>query len=153
VILAPLSPAHESAIAAILSEEPRLGVPRPGPREPTALWLRRRLADPFARTFVASTEELGVFGVTALERIEAGTAELTYWVSSGFRGRGLGTAAARATVELAFDSLGLRTLDAWVAETNAGSRAILERLAFARRAVTVMSTGAADMLAYRRSAA
>jgi RimJ/RimL family protein N-acetyltransferase len=152
VILAPLSPAHESAIAAILSDEPSLGVPRPGPREAPGPWLRRRLQDRFTRTFVASTKELGIFGVTALERIEAGTAELTYWVAAGFRRRGLGTAAARATVELAFHSLSLRVLDAWVAETNAGSRAILERLGFVHRPATVVSGGGAAVLAYRRSA-
>ena len=153
MILSPLSLAHGPAIAGILGDEQCLGVPRPGPRESTALWLRRRLDDPFARTFVAATEEQGIFGVTALERIEALTAELTYWVAPGFRGRGLGAAAARATVEIAFDSLRLRLLDAWVAETNAGSRAILERLEFAHRPATVVSSGGATVLAYRRLSA
>lgn len=55
---------------------------------------------------------------------------LGYWVDSGHNGRGLGTAAVREIVDLAFGWLGLHRVEAGTLRHNIGSRQVLERNAF-----------------------
>jgi ribosomal-protein-alanine N-acetyltransferase len=57
---------------------------------------------------------------------------LGYWVDSGHNGRGLGTAAVREIVELAFGSLGLHRVEAATLQPNIGSQRVLDRNGFVR---------------------
>ena len=57
---------------------------------------------------------------------------LGYWVGSGHNGRGLGTAAVREIVDLAFGPLGLHRVEAGTLPHNIGSQRVLERNGFVR---------------------
>ncbi|WP_407320299.1 GNAT family N-acetyltransferase [Isoptericola halotolerans] len=57
---------------------------------------------------------------------------LGYWVDAGLAGRGIMTAAVRATVGLARDDLGLHRLQAATLLHNTASQRVLERAGFAR---------------------
>lgn len=58
------------------------------------------------------------------------TCEIGYWLRADFQGRGVVTAACRALVRHAFESLGLNCVRLAAATGNAPSRAIPERLGF-----------------------
>lgn len=55
-----------------------------------------------------------------------------YWVYSGFRGRGVATAAVAMGVDMAFSRLQLHRVEATVMEMNGASRRVLERNGFRR---------------------
>ena len=57
---------------------------------------------------------------------------LGYWVDRAHNGRGLGSAAVRDIVEVAFGPLGLHRVEAGTLRHNVGSRRVLERNGFVR---------------------
>lgn len=59
-------------------------------------------------------------------------AELGYWVAKDYRNRGLATAAIRAMTEYAFQSLGLKRVEAFPFSSNAISRRVLKKAGFTR---------------------
>ena len=74
-----------------------------------------------------------VVGRVTLSNIVRGpfqSCNLGYWVDSGHNGRGLGTAAVREIVELAFGPLGLHRVEAGTLPHNIGSQRVLERNGF-----------------------
>jgi RimJ/RimL family protein N-acetyltransferase len=88
----------------------------------------RRLA---GTAHVFAIEDEGRFvGLVGFHQIEAGAAELGYWVGHADQGRGIGGHAVRAAVRVAFDYLRLRRLWADVLADNLPSIRILERLGF-----------------------
>jgi ribosomal-protein-alanine N-acetyltransferase len=58
------------------------------------------------------------------------SAHLGYWVSEDSTGRGVGTAAVAATLELAFTTCGLHRLQAATLVHNLGSQKVLQRNGF-----------------------
>ena len=62
-------------------------------------------------------------------------AEIGYWVSAAFQGKGIVTRAARALVDYTFDDLGLNRMEIRCAEGNKKSRAIAERLGFRQEGI------------------
>jgi [ribosomal protein S5]-alanine N-acetyltransferase len=77
----------------------------------------------------------GVVGRVTLSNIVRGpfqSCNLGYWVDSGHSGRGLGTAAVREIVDLAFGPLGLHRVEAGTLRHNIGSQRVLERNGFVR---------------------
>ncbi len=76
-----------------------------------------------------------VVGRVTLSNIVRGpfqSCNLGYWVGSRHNGRGLGTAAVREIVDLAFGALGLHRVEAGTLPHNIGSQRVLERNGFIR---------------------
>ena len=59
-------------------------------------------------------------------------AEISYWVASPARGRGVATRAVRLLVDYAFDVLRADVLRLWTHSENAASGAVAERAGFVR---------------------
>ena len=77
----------------------------------------------------------GVVGCVTLSNIVRGafqSCNLGYWVDAEHNGRGLGTAAVRESVDLAFGPLGLHRVEAGTLRHNIGSQRVLERNGFIR---------------------
>ncbi|HJQ69918.1 MAG TPA: GNAT family protein [Blastocatellia bacterium] len=62
-------------------------------------------------------------------------AEIGYWVSREFQGKGIVTRAARAMVDYSFGELELNRVEIHCAEGNSKSRAVAERLGFREEGV------------------
>ena len=80
-------------------------------------------------------------------------ADLGYWLVERARGKGIGVSAVRLLVEWGLRRPGIDALEAFVAEDNAASRRLLERLGFTaagRRAHRVNELDA-ELLVYRLS--
>ncbi|HEX3689377.1 MAG TPA: GNAT family N-acetyltransferase [Solirubrobacteraceae bacterium] len=76
-----------------------------------------------------------VVGRVTLNDIVGGILEschLGYWLSQGYNGRGLATAAVAEVMGIAFGELGLHRIEAGVVPHNVRSRAVLERNGFVR---------------------
>lgn len=81
---------------------------------------------------VADNALLGGVTLANLRRGVAQAASIGYWVGARHARQGVMTAAMRALVPFAFDSLRLHRLEAACIPTNAASIALLERSGFAR---------------------
>ncbi len=78
---------------------------------------------------------VGGIGLTLGEGIFSRSAEFGYWLGEPFWGRGIVTAAARATAEAAMPLFDLVRLEARVFEWNAASMRVLEKCGFVREGV------------------
>lgn len=78
----------------------------------------------------ADSQAVGTVGVRLKEDIEAGTAELGYWLGEEYWGRGIATEATRAVVPYALEKFQLRRIDAWVYQWNPASARVLEKCDF-----------------------
>lgn len=79
-------------------------------------------------------ELAGVIGYHKIDW-ENRKAEIGYWISARFQGKGIVTRAARALVDYTFNELGFNRLEIRCAEGNRKSRAIAERLGFRQEGV------------------
>lgn len=84
---------------------------------------------------VVRGEPAGGIGITPLEDVYRGTAELGYWLAEPFWGRGIVTDAVRALVPVIFDQPGIIRIQAGVFSTNPASMRVLEKCGFVREAV------------------
>lgn len=82
----------------------------------------------WAITFRNSDELIGVIGLTPEKG--ARTAELGYWLSPSYWGRGITTEAAEAIVSFGFKTLDLPHLTSGYFEDNPASGRVLEKLGF-----------------------
>jgi RimJ/RimL family protein N-acetyltransferase len=80
-------------------------------------------------------EAVGGIGVHPLTDVYRGTAEIGYWLSEDYRGRGIVTDAVRAMIPLSFDLFPIVRLQAGVFESNPASMRVLEKCGFCREAV------------------
>lgn len=80
-------------------------------------------------------EAVGGIGVEPGEGIYARSGRFGYWLGEPFWGRGIMTAAVRATVEHAFTNLDLVRLEAPVFAWNPTSMRVLEKCGFEREGV------------------
>ena len=71
-----------------------------------------------------------VLGVAGLNRGDASTFELHYWIRSDHAGRGLTTEACTALLDWAVHALGATTFTLWAGRANAPSRRVAEKLGF-----------------------
>jgi RimJ/RimL family protein N-acetyltransferase len=80
-------------------------------------------------------EAVGGIGVEPGEGIFAKTANFGYWLGESFWGRGIMTAAARATANYALENLDVVRLESPVFEWNPASMRVLEKCGFEREGV------------------
>jgi ribosomal-protein-serine acetyltransferase len=62
--------------------------------------------------------------------------EVGYWLAESARGRGVGSRAVKAMLDITFKELGFNRVNVRVAPENAASLALAERLGFTREGVT-----------------
>jgi [ribosomal protein S5]-alanine N-acetyltransferase len=136
-VIAPLELADEEELHALLRLEP--DPPRDVPRPSSEAAVQAFVAgarDEWLRgsAWLFGVREGGALvGATRLGGARSRAAQLSYWIAGPYRGRGLGTAAARATVGHAFGALLLAEVQAFVRDDNAPSRRLLARLGFRDR--------------------
>jgi RimJ/RimL family protein N-acetyltransferase len=99
---------------------------------------------------------VGGIGVFVGEGVYAKSGQIGYWLGAPYWGRGIMTAAVRATSEHALARLGLVRLEAAVFAWNAPSMRVLEKCGFVREGVlrrSVFKDGAViDSVLYARVA-
>jgi [ribosomal protein S5]-alanine N-acetyltransferase len=84
---------------------------------------------------VFSTDGETLLGGLTLSHIQRGVTQsgvLGYWMGAPYAGKGLMTAAVRALVEYAFDTLNLNRVEAACLPHNAASIRLLEKVGFTR---------------------
>lgn len=106
---------------------------RLGPSAPT--WLERMSQDCLegrALAYVALNEAQEVIGAVALTGLDHGNrrAQLSYWVGSQYRNRGVARAAARQALAFVFDRGDVDVVDSCVESDNEASIRVLQRLGF-----------------------
>ncbi|MFA5221277.1 MAG: GNAT family N-acetyltransferase [Methanoregula sp.] len=77
-------------------------------------------------------EAVGGIGIHPLNDVYRGTAEIGYWLSQEFWGRGIVTDAVRSIIPVAFDRFPVIRLQAGVFESNPASMRVLEKCGFCR---------------------
>ncbi len=137
IALEPVEPAHAAALQPLL-EDPAVTAPTPlpypyppdGAREFAARAVALRAAG--TQYSYAICEDGRPIGVTLLKEVDrdAGEAELGYWLGRPYWGGGRATAAAGATVAIAFGELGLVALRAICLADHAASLRVLAKLGF-----------------------
>ena len=109
-------------------------IPHPWPDGAAQSWLaevsEKRARGVHLAYAVTDLESGELMGCISLMDIDAGQAELGYWVGVPFWGRGVATSALRAVVDHAFGDMGLLRLHARVLVRNAASARVLLRLGF-----------------------
>lgn len=77
----------------------------------------------------------GGIGIHLLEDVYRRTAEIGYWLSEPYWGRGIVTDAVQAIVPVAFDRYDVARIQAGIFENNPASMRVLEKCGFVREAV------------------
>jgi RimJ/RimL family protein N-acetyltransferase len=77
----------------------------------------------------------GGIGIDRGEGVHARTARFGYWLGEPYWGRGVMSAAARATADYVFEHFDVARLEAPVFEWNPASMRVLEKCGFVREAV------------------
>ncbi|MCA1915207.1 GNAT family protein, partial [Methanospirillum hungatei] len=80
-------------------------------------------------------EAVGGIGIHPLSDVYRRTAEIGYWLSPKYQGRGIVTDAVRAFVPAVFATLEIVRIQAGVFHTNRASMRVLEKCGFEREAV------------------
>ena len=107
----------------------------PHPYTPDAAreWVQRNVNDPIPHLSLAiavDDEVVGGIGVMQKDDVYARTAEVGYWLSESYWGRGIATEALGLIVDHAFSNLGLARLEAGVFAWNPASARVLEKNGF-----------------------
>lgn len=138
IVLEPIAPAHAAVLQPLL-EDPAIAAttpfPHPYPAGGALEYIHEAMALVAAGTrYVFAVCESGgrPIGVTLLKDVDrtAREAELGYWIGRPYWGGGRATAAAEATVEFGFGTLGLETLTAVCLVENPASLRVLAKLGF-----------------------
>lgn len=111
-------------------------IPHSCTRAYAARWIRsvrgamhRRVSFEFAAVDRVTGTYIGNIGIVRV----CGTppaGEITYWIAPPYQHRGLATEGARAVIEWAVRTLGVRTVTGCCMSHNAASRRVMEKLGF-----------------------
>lgn len=96
-------------------------------------WVRQTVEEPIpylTHAIVADSEVIGGAGLIAKKDVYSRTAEVGYWLSEEYWGRGIATEAVGHIVRHAFDTLKLARLEAGVFAWNPASARVLEKNGF-----------------------
>jgi RimJ/RimL family protein N-acetyltransferase len=138
--LEPIAPSHAMSLQPLL-EDPAISAttpfPYPYPADGARLYIDEAVALREARTkyvFAVCEPDGRAIGMSLLKDVDhrAGVGELGYWIGQPHWGGGRATAAGAATIDFAFDTLGLTSIRAVCLEENPASLRVLEKLGFAR---------------------
>ena len=136
VTLELVAPHHADAVQRLAAHPDVVAttnLPEPYPDDGAAQWIeyvqpRHAAGEEFA--FAIMNEGSELVGVTGLVDVTATEAELGFWIEKPYWNRGYATAAARQTVQFAFEEVGLERVFARPLARNAPSRRVLEKLGF-----------------------
>lgn len=137
----------------------RLGdrFPHPYTRKDARRWLKARPHAPYPPTNFAITldeEAIGGVGFERKQDLSRLTAEVGYWLSETYWGKGYATEALQAIALYAFERFDFVRLEARVMEGNAASSRVLEKAGFsfetAMRRAAYKDGRVLDMLLYAR---
>ncbi|WP_298743603.1 GNAT family protein [uncultured Brevundimonas sp.] len=107
---------------------------RPAFRRRLSIYAREMEAGNAWPYFILAGPDQALVGAVTLSNVRRGVAEagsLGYWIGRPHAGRGHATAAVRAVVAHAFDTLKLHRVEAACVPTNLASRRVLEKAGFA----------------------
>ncbi len=117
--------------------------PHPYTRDDARAWLRLVAESTPETSFAVAVagEAVGGIGITLQDDVSRRSAEIGYWLSRAYWGRGIATAAVRALTDWAFAHFDLCRLYAGVFEWNPASARVLEKAGYVlegrlRRSVT-----------------
>jgi len=80
-------------------------------------------------------EAVGGIGIHPLDDVKRRSAEIGYWLSESFWGKGIMTDAVRSLVPVAFKRYDIVRLQAGIFSSNRASMRILEKCSFTREAI------------------
>ena len=111
--------------------------PHPYTREAAEMWVSLAHQNPYEPSFAIAVdgEAIGGIGLIFGQDIDRRSAEIGYWLSEEYWGRGIVTAAVRAMSEYAFAQFDLIRIWACVFEWNPGSMRVLEKAGFTREGI------------------
>ena len=112
----------------------RDGFPHPYARGDAERWIayNEAIDPPLNFAILCDDRVVGGVGLVPGVDVHCHSAEIGYWLGRHYWGRGLATAAVRATVEYAFARLALVRLHAGVFAWNPASARVLEKAGFVR---------------------
>jgi RimJ/RimL family protein N-acetyltransferase len=137
-VLRPHRPGDEASLARHANNRKiwrnlRDGFPHPYTLEAAKDWIRQSVEAPapyLTSAIVVDDEVIGGIGLVAREDVYSHTAEVGYWLSEAYWGRGIATEAVCLIVRHAFDELHLARLEAGVFAWNPASARVLEKNGF-----------------------
>lgn len=95
-------------------------------------WRKKEIEDySFGMELKAEKRIIGGIGLHKVNRVQ-GTGEVGYWIGEKYWRNGYGSEALQAVLDLAFDKLNLRRLEAGVFDGNPSSGKLLEKYGFER---------------------
>jgi [ribosomal protein S5]-alanine N-acetyltransferase len=108
--------------------------PHPYTFEAAEAWVRLNIDTPIDHLSLAiavDDEVVGAIGLTAKDDVHRKTAEIGYWLSEAYWGRGIASEAVGLIVEYGFQALDLARIEAAVFPWNPASARVLEKNGFA----------------------
>lgn len=159
--LAPWRPDHTAALVAeandaAVSANLRNTFPYPYRPGDAADWIAGCLTEDPVRNFAILVDDVvvGGVGLNVLDEVEAGTAEIGYWLGRRHWGKGIATAALTALTGYAFATFDLRRIHAAVYSWNPASARVLEKAGYVLegrlREAVVKRGRVGDVLVYAR---
>ncbi len=136
VELEPIAPRHAEEVQPLASHPEVVAttnLPDPYPDDGAEQWIENLIPKREAGTeyaFAVRNEEGVLVGAAGLVDVTDETAELGFWIGKPFWNRGYATAAARKTIDFAFEELRVDRVEARALCRNAPSRRVLEKLGF-----------------------
>jgi [ribosomal protein S5]-alanine N-acetyltransferase len=102
-------------------------------------WIKFAQNQPLTFTIEVGGKAVGGIGVLFKEDVYRHNAEIGYWLSEDYWGKGIITKAINEVVELTFDSTNIHRIYAGVFEYNIASMRVLEKAGFEKEAILKQS--------------
>lgn len=115
----------------------RDGFPHPYTARDAELFVKmaKKSHTAFMLAIEVDKQAVGGIGIHFLNDVYRGTAEIGYWLSEDYWGRGIITDAVKAMIPIAFDTYSLQRLQAGIFASNPASMRVLEKCGFSCEAI------------------